>query len=82
MAVTEELVCQEFVEVVTDYLEGTLDRRTRRRLETHLAACDGCEAYLDQIRATIAVAGSLRARPLEPATRAALVALFRGWRPT
>ena len=74
----EELSCAEFVEVVTDYLEGVLDRRTRRRFEAHVAACDGCDAYLDQIRATVALTGSLR-EPLAPATREALVGLFRSW---
>jgi anti-sigma factor RsiW len=79
MADPEEPACQEFVELVTDYLDGALDRRTRRRFEAHLAACDGCEAYLEQIRATVATAGSLRAAPLAPETRAALLALFDGW---
>ena len=32
---------------MTDYLEGALDRRHRRRFEAHVAECDGCEAYLD-----------------------------------
>ena len=79
MADQEDLACQEFVEVVTDYLEGVMDRRTRRRFEEHVAACGGCAAYLEQIRATVAAAGSLRDRPLERETRAALLGLFGGW---
>ena len=74
-----DLACQEFVEVVTAYLEGALDRRTRRRFEAHLAACDGCDAYLEQIRMTIAVSGRLRADALTPELRDALGGLFRGW---
>jgi anti-sigma factor RsiW len=73
-----EITCAEFVEVVTDYLEGALDRRARRSFEAHIAACDGCDAYLDQIRATMAIAGSLR-EPLERQTREALLQLFRSW---
>ena len=34
-----DIVCQQAVELVTDYLEGTLSRRDRRRFESHLAAC-------------------------------------------
>ena len=79
MASPAELVCQELVEVVTDYLEGALDRRTRRRFEAHIAECDGCEAYLAQIRTTVALIGSLRTQPLRPDTRAALLGLFSGW---
>jgi anti-sigma factor RsiW len=79
MVDSRELACQELVEVVTDYLEGALDRRSRRRFEAHLAACDGCEAYLEQIRTTIALSGRLRADALTPELRAALAGLFRRW---
>ena len=78
----DDLACQELVEVVTDYLEGALDRRSHARFEAHISECDGCEIYLDQIRATVAVAGSLRGRPVAPELRAALLALFRGWEPS
>ena len=32
-----DLTCQDFVELVTDYLEGALDEDTGRRFEEHLA---------------------------------------------
>ena len=32
------LVCRQAVELVTDYLEGSLSARARRRFEAHLAA--------------------------------------------
>ena len=51
----KDLVCQQAVELVTDYLEGSLSRRDRRRFEAHLRACPNCSAYLEQIRATIAL---------------------------
>ncbi len=44
--------CEEFVELVTGYLEGAMDEPTRRRFEEHLALCEGCEIYLDQTRET------------------------------
>ena len=43
------LACVEFVEIVTEYLEGTMSAKDRRRFEEHLAACPGCTAYLKQI---------------------------------
>ncbi|HST65181.1 MAG TPA: anti-sigma factor [Mycobacteriales bacterium] len=46
--------CAEFVELVTDYLEGGLGDADRRRVEEHLDLCDGCSTYLGQVRATIA----------------------------
>jgi anti-sigma factor RsiW len=71
--------CIDFVEIVTDYLDRRLDADTLGRFEAHVAQCDGCETYLDQIRATIALSGRLGATDLDPATRAAVVRLFRGW---
>ncbi|HEX8086974.1 MAG TPA: zf-HC2 domain-containing protein [Solirubrobacteraceae bacterium] len=73
----DPLVCREFVELVTDYLEGRLPATERARFEAHLAECDGCEGYLADIRA---VAGSLREVPTPPAdaaTREVLLNAFR-----
>ena len=47
------LSCQELVELVTDYLEGALPEAERIRFDDHLGGCDGCSAYLSQMRATI-----------------------------
>jgi anti-sigma factor RsiW len=40
----KDIVCQRAVELVTDYLEGNLSRRDRRRFEAHLRACPNCAA--------------------------------------
>jgi anti-sigma factor RsiW len=76
----EELVCQQVVELVTDYLEGALSRSQRRRFESHLADCEHCTEYLEQMRATIAPAGRLRVADLTPEMRAEFAALYRRWR--
>jgi anti-sigma factor RsiW len=54
-----ELRCDEFVELVTAYLDGSLDAETEQRVEANLAVCEGCSTYLDQIRQMVAAAGSL-----------------------
>ena len=56
-----DIVCQQAVELVTGYLEGTLARACRRRFEAHLAGCPHCTEYLAQMRKTIELAGSLTA---------------------
>jgi anti-sigma factor RsiW len=73
----DTLACQEFVELVTDYLEGALPRRERRRIDAHLHGCDGCSAYLEQMRVTIRTLGALPPEPPDPHTRATLLAAFR-----
>jgi predicted anti-sigma-YlaC factor YlaD len=73
----EELRCQQAVELLTDYLEGALSRRAQARLEGHLKTCDGCRAYLEQLRATISVLGQARLVPPDPGVRAELIELYR-----
>jgi anti-sigma factor RsiW len=72
-----DLQCRQAVELVTDYLEGSLTGRQRRRFEKHLRACDGCDAYLAQVRVTIATLGRVAPDDLEPDALDRLVDLFR-----
>jgi len=75
-----DLNCNEFVELVTAFLDGALDPETQQRFETHLAGCDGCDRYLDQIQQTIRTVGELPPRDLSPDARQALLGAFREWR--
>ncbi len=75
-----DLVCQQAVELVTDYLEGALSARRRRLFEAHLAGCPNCTEYLAQMRTTIALTGTLTVRDLTPEMRAEFIALYRRWR--
>jgi anti-sigma factor RsiW len=75
-----EMNCQTLVELVTEYLEGTLPERDRERLEAHLAVCDGCTRYLAQIRMTIRLTGMLREEDLTPEARDGLLEVYRAWR--
>jgi anti-sigma factor RsiW len=59
-----QVTCQEFVELITDYLEGVLDEPTLSRVENHLALCDGCVTYIDQMRTTVAALGTLPHEPV------------------
>ena len=77
---TEALSCQELVELVTDYLEGALDERDLRAFEAHLAGCDGCTEYLDEMRTTIRVVGMLTPNDLTETAEAALLQAFRDWK--
>lgn len=72
--------CQQAVELVTDYLEGVLPRRARRRLERHLAGCPHCSAYLDQIRTVLAATGEVGPEDLDERTLDGVVELFREYR--
>jgi anti-sigma factor RsiW len=71
--------CNELVELITAYLDGSLDPQTRARFDVHLLDCDGCENYLQQFRATIGTLGEIRDE-LDPEFRDKLLAAFRKWR--
>ena len=76
----EPLTCKELVELVTDYLEGILPEPVRAQVELHLAGCNGCTNYLEQMRQTIQLTGTLREENLTPGQREELLELFRDWK--
>lgn len=72
-----EMHCDEFVELVTAYLDGALDAVQRDRMMAHLALCDGCSRYLEQIAVTVETLGDAQPEAVNPELRAALIAAFR-----
>jgi anti-sigma factor RsiW len=76
----EELSCREVVELLGDYLEGAMAPDDHARLERHLAACEGCAAYLEQLRVTIRLGGRLAEEAVPPEAMAPLLEAFRSWR--
>ena len=81
MSTDTQLICQEIVELVTEYLEGTMDADLSAAFDAHLAKCDGCSHYLEQIEATIRIAGTIEPDALTPEFQAGLLEAFRGLRP-
>ena len=80
MARIEELTCQELVDLVTMYLEMTLSPEDTSRFESHLTICGGCANYLDQMRRTIQLVGTLREDGIPPEARDRLLEAFRDWK--
>ena len=76
----DPLVCREFVELVTDYLEGALPETERGRFEAHLAECDGCTGYLEDMRRLVGTLHRVPEPPPDAATREALLRAFRDLR--
>ncbi len=72
-----ELTCRDIVELVTDYLEQALLPRTRGKFEEHIAGCEGCTNYVEQVRKTIDLLHRLAIEPVLPATKQELLKVFR-----
>ncbi len=72
-----QLSCQQLVELVTDYLEGRLGEAREDALDAHLKLCDGCDAYVEQMRQTvIALRGLANGEAIDSHTREAVIAAF------
>jgi anti-sigma factor RsiW len=76
---TREMACQELVELVTAYFDGSLSRADRRRFRAHISGCDHCTAYVEQMRLVIQGTGRLTEDDIDPAARGELLDAFRGW---
>ena len=71
--------CQEVVDLAADYVEGGMTAEQMTQFELHLNLCDGCFVFVDQIRATAAVAGQLSEEQVPDETRVKLLAAFKDW---
>jgi anti-sigma factor RsiW len=74
------MTCQECVELLAAYLDGALTPDEHARVQAHLDECDGCTAYVQQLRVTVRALGALPPEPPDEATRDALLRAFRDLR--
>lgn len=72
-----DLPCVDFVELATEYLEGSLSVEQRLVMERHLAFCSPCVDYIEQMRATVAATGALREEDIPEPLVEPLMAAFR-----
>jgi anti-sigma factor RsiW len=77
---SDDLTCQELVELVTEYLEGALSPRDRDRFEEHLMTCPPCQSHLRQVQETIRIVGTASPESLSARAERDLLEAFRGWK--
>ena len=82
MSQLAEMTCQELVELVTEYLEGTLSSADRARFDAHLKDCPYCVTYLDQMRQVIQTLGRMTVVSMSKETQQELLRAFRDWKET
>jgi anti-sigma factor RsiW len=73
------VICREFVELVTHYFDGALSPEDTRDFEEHIARCDGCAEYLDQMRVTVRTVGRIDDDSISSEARQTLLQAFRDW---
>ena len=58
-----------------------MEEPLRAEIEAHLALCEGCEAYLEQMRSTISALGYVPVQSISPQARDELLSAFRSVHP-
>lgn len=74
------MTCKEVVELMTDYLYGFLSPRQRARFEEHISGCDGCRAYLQQLKTARMLIGRSANEPVPELLKGELMNAFRHWK--
>ena len=75
------VMCRDVSAMATDYMEGALNWRKRLAIRMHLAACDGCRTFLQQMRRTVRLIGRLPAQYVEGETEARILSALPDTRP-
>jgi anti-sigma factor RsiW len=70
------IACREFVELVTEHLEGKLPEEVERAIAAHLELCEPCVLYLEQMRQTAVALRTLTRPTLPRAARDRLLEVF------
>jgi anti-sigma factor RsiW len=73
------VTCRELVELVTDYFEDHLSAEERARFDEHLAMCEHCVLYVEQLRVTIRTVARIEPEGISAGTRVTLLGVFREW---
>lgn len=74
------ITCSDSLELMTEYLERALSVEDRNRFGAHLRGCEACAVYLDQLRSTVRITGTLTGEDtyrIERSTMEELVDIYR-----
>lgn len=72
--------CDLFYQVLSDFVDGTLEEVDMTFVEEHLKLCPPCEVYLDQFRAVAEANQSLKAKETTPEVDRVLQQVLAQWR--
>jgi len=73
------LRCVDFVELVTEWMDGELDDATRSEIEEHLVICADCTVFVSQLRLTRRALGDLHEQNMSSVLRDRLLEAFSAW---
>jgi hypothetical protein len=77
-----EIECRQIAELLADYLDGSLPRRTAELLEWHIDGCAPCVAFLNTYRGTIQATRTLRDVEIPSELKQRMLTFLRSQRPS
>jgi predicted anti-sigma-YlaC factor YlaD len=75
-----EIECRQIAELLADYLDGALPKRTVELIEWHIDGCSPCVAFINTYRGTIRATSTLRAVEVPAELKKRLLAVLRAQR--
>jgi hypothetical protein len=69
--------CRKIAELLSDYLDGTLPKRTAELLEWHIDGCAPCVAFVNTYRGTLHATRTVRDVDIPPELKKRLLAVLR-----
>jgi predicted anti-sigma-YlaC factor YlaD len=77
----KKITCKNFLEDLSDYIEGGMERELRVSLEAHLAKCPNCWVVFDETRRTVEILQNVECHPLpQDVHNRLLTALEKSWK--
>jgi predicted anti-sigma-YlaC factor YlaD len=78
----KKITCKNFLEDLSDYIDGGMERELRVSLEAHLAKCPNCWVVFDETRRTVEILQNVECHPLPQDVHTRLLtALEKSWKP-
>lgn len=74
---SREIGCPECVELLADYIDGSLPQDQTALLEWHLDGCPPCVAFVNTYKGTVNAARRLRETTLPPELQQRLIAFLK-----
>ena len=81
MANKKKITCKNFLEELSDYIDGGVEQELRASLEAHLAKCPNCWVVFDETRKTVEIFQNVECHPLPREVHDRLLgALEKSWK--
>jgi anti-sigma factor RsiW len=81
MGAKRKVTCQNFLDEMSDYIDGSLEEELRVSIEAHLAKCPNCWVVFDETRKTVQIYQSMECNQLPKQVHDRLLAaLENNWK--